>query len=92
MTFQVELVSPEAVTYQGEADMVIVRTVGGGAIAFQAVGIYRTRVPEDHSFPTFYGRKSFESGDTQRVSPYEMRLAVNVYSGSCESHCSHLQF
>ncbi len=36
MTFQVELVSPEAVTYQGEADMVIVRTVGGGDIAFQA--------------------------------------------------------
>ena len=35
MTFQIELVSPEAITYQGEADMVITRTVGGGDIAFQ---------------------------------------------------------
>ncbi|MCH2412195.1 MAG: ATP synthase F1 subunit epsilon [Acidimicrobiales bacterium] len=35
MTFQVELVSPEAITYQGEAEMVIARTVGGGDIAFQ---------------------------------------------------------
>ena len=33
MTFQIELVSPEAITYQGEADMVIARTVGGGDIA-----------------------------------------------------------
>ena len=35
MTFQIELVSPEAITYQGEADMVIARTVGGGDSAFQ---------------------------------------------------------
>ncbi|MBC8364394.1 MAG: ATP synthase F1 subunit epsilon [Actinobacteria bacterium] len=35
MTFQIELVSPEAITYQGEAEMVIARTVGGGDIAFQ---------------------------------------------------------
>jgi len=31
---QVQLVSPEQVLYEGEADMVIVRTVGGGDIAF----------------------------------------------------------
>jgi F-type H+-transporting ATPase subunit epsilon len=31
---QVELVSPEQVLYQGEADMVVVRTAGGGDIAF----------------------------------------------------------
>ena len=35
MTFQVELVSPEAITYQGEAEMVIARTLEGGDIAFQ---------------------------------------------------------
>ena len=35
MTFQVELVSPEAITYSGEAEMVIARTVEGGDIAFQ---------------------------------------------------------
>jgi F-type H+-transporting ATPase subunit epsilon len=31
---QVQLVSPEQVLYEGEADMVVARTVGGGDIAF----------------------------------------------------------
>src|SRR5262245_39566496 len=31
---QVEVVSPERMLYEGEADMVICRTVGGGDIAF----------------------------------------------------------
>ena len=35
MTFQVELVSPEAISYSGEAEMVIARTIEGGDIAFQ---------------------------------------------------------
>ena len=35
MTFQVELGSPEAITYSGEAEMVIARTLEGGDIAFQ---------------------------------------------------------
>ena len=35
MTFQVELVSPEDISYSGEAEMVIARTVEGGDIAFQ---------------------------------------------------------
>lgn len=34
MTLQVELVSPERILYQGEAEMVICRTEGGGDIAF----------------------------------------------------------
>ena len=34
--FDVELVSPEEVTYSGSAEMVIVRTVEEGDIAFQA--------------------------------------------------------
>ena len=34
--FDVEVVSPEAVSYKGEAEMVIARTVDGGDIAFQA--------------------------------------------------------
>jgi len=33
---QVELVSPERILFSGEADMVIVRTVGGGDVAFLA--------------------------------------------------------
>ncbi|MEY2974804.1 MAG: putative synthase subunit epsilon [Actinomycetota bacterium] len=35
-TLTVEVVSPEAVLYSGEATMVITRTLGGGEIAFQA--------------------------------------------------------
>ncbi len=31
---QVELVSPEEILYSGEAEMVVVRTIGGGEIAF----------------------------------------------------------
>ena len=34
MPMQVELVSPERILFSGEADMVIVRTVGGGDVAF----------------------------------------------------------
>ena len=33
--FTVEVVSPETVSYTGEADMVVARTVDGGDIAFQ---------------------------------------------------------
>ena len=35
MTFQIELVSPEAISYSGEAEMVVARTMEGGDIAFQ---------------------------------------------------------
>ena len=34
MPMQVDLVSPERILYEGEADMVLARTVGGGDIAF----------------------------------------------------------
>ena len=34
MTLHVELVSPEQVLFEGEADMVVARTLGGGDIAF----------------------------------------------------------
>jgi F-type H+-transporting ATPase subunit epsilon len=34
MALQVELVSPEEVLYSGEAEMVVVRTIGGGEVAF----------------------------------------------------------
>jgi F-type H+-transporting ATPase subunit epsilon len=36
MPLQVELVSPEGVLFEGEASMVVARTVGGGDIAFLA--------------------------------------------------------
>ncbi len=35
MALQVEVVSPEAITYSGEAELVVCRTVDGGDIAFQ---------------------------------------------------------
>jgi len=34
MTLTVEVVSPEAILFTGEADMVVARTLGGGDIAF----------------------------------------------------------
>ena len=34
MTMRIELVSPEQVLFEGEADMVVCRTLGGGDIAF----------------------------------------------------------
>jgi F-type H+-transporting ATPase subunit epsilon len=34
MTMHVDLVSPERILYQGDADLVIARTVGGGDVAF----------------------------------------------------------
>jgi F-type H+-transporting ATPase subunit epsilon len=34
MALSVELVSPERILFEGEADMVIARTIGGGDIAF----------------------------------------------------------
>lgn len=34
MTMHVDLVSPERILYQGEADTVVSRTVGGGDVAF----------------------------------------------------------
>lgn len=36
MAMQVEVVSPERILFEGEADMVVARTVGGGDIAFLA--------------------------------------------------------
>ena len=35
MAMAVELVSPEQVLFEGEADFVVVRTLGGGDIGFQ---------------------------------------------------------
>jgi len=35
VTLQVELVSPEGISYSGEAEMVVARTLEGGDIAFQ---------------------------------------------------------
>lgn len=36
MGLSVELVSPEGILFEGEADMVVARTVGGGDIAFMS--------------------------------------------------------
>jgi F-type H+-transporting ATPase subunit epsilon len=34
VALQVELVSPEEILFSGEAEMVVVRTIGGGEVAF----------------------------------------------------------
>jgi F-type H+-transporting ATPase subunit epsilon len=57
---EVQLVSPEQVLYQGEARMVVVRTLGGGDIAFE----------EHHAqflgaLDTWPARVKFEDGSQQ---------------------------
>ena len=67
MTFQVELVSPEAISYSGEAEMVIARTLEGGDIAFQP-----GHVP-------FIGVLAVWSGDV--VRPDGNRDTIAVHQG-----------
>ncbi|MBA2283343.1 MAG: F0F1 ATP synthase subunit epsilon [Actinomycetota bacterium] len=45
---EVQLVSPEAILYEGEATMVVCRTIGGGDIAFLRGHAPFTGALEDH--------------------------------------------
>jgi F-type H+-transporting ATPase subunit epsilon len=49
MAMQVEVVSPERILYEGEATMVIARTVGGGDIAFLSDHAPFLGALEDHT-------------------------------------------
>jgi F-type H+-transporting ATPase subunit epsilon len=57
---QVQLVSPEQVLYTGEARMVIVRTLGGGDIAFED-----NHAPFLGALATWPARVRFEDGSQQ---------------------------
>lgn len=73
----VEVVSPEAVSYTGEAKMVVARTVEGGDIAFQSghipfIGILQVWsvdiIKEDDSRDTFAVHRGFVQISDERVS------------------------
>ena len=73
----VEVVSPEAVSYTGEAKMVVARTVEGGDIAFQAghipfIGILQVWsvdvIKDDDSRDTFAVHRGFVQISEDRVS------------------------
>jgi F-type H+-transporting ATPase subunit epsilon len=53
----VELVSPEQVLYEGDAKMVVVRTLGGGDIAFES-----NHAPFLGALDTWPARVKFEDG------------------------------
>jgi F-type H+-transporting ATPase subunit epsilon len=54
---QVQLVSPEQVLYEGEAKMVVVRTLGGGDIAFES-----NHAPFLGALDTWSARVKYEDG------------------------------
>ena len=73
----VEVVSPEAVSYTGEAKMVVARTVEGGDIAFQPghvpfIGILQVWsvdvIKDDDSRDTFAVHRGFVQISEDRVS------------------------
>jgi len=57
---KVELVSPEQVLYEGEAKMVVVRTLGGGDIAFED-----NHAPFLGALDTWPARVKFEDGSQE---------------------------
>ena len=73
---QVELVSPEGITYSGDASMVVVRTVGGGDIAFQSrhapfIGVLQIReakIFSDDGTEIFAVHSGFVQSHNDRVS------------------------
>ena len=73
---QVEVVSPERITYSGEADMVMVRTVGGGDIAFQpghvpfigVLQISQAKIINDADGDTFAVHSGFVQSANNKVT------------------------
>jgi F-type H+-transporting ATPase subunit epsilon len=67
MSFTVQLVSPEQVLFEGEADMVVCRTLGGGDIAFLeghapflgALAIWPVRLKTDQGEVSFASHGGF---------------------------------
>jgi F-type H+-transporting ATPase subunit epsilon len=72
----VEVVSPEAILFSGEADMVVARTLGGGDIAFLtghvsflgALDIWPLRVIQDSGQVTFAVHGGFVEVSDDRVT------------------------
>jgi len=76
MTLAVEVVSPEAILFSGDAEMVVARTLGGGDIAFLtghvsflgALDIWPLRVIQDTGQVTFAVHGGFVEVSDDRVT------------------------
>ena len=76
MTLAVEVVSPEAILFTGDADMVVARTLGGGDIAFLtghvsflgALDDWPLRVIQEHGQVTFAVHGGFVEVSDDRVT------------------------
>jgi F-type H+-transporting ATPase subunit epsilon len=76
VTLTVEVVSPEAILFTGDADMVVARTLGGGDIAFLtghvsflgALDDWPLRVIQEHGQVTFAVHGGFVEVSDNRVT------------------------
>jgi F-type H+-transporting ATPase subunit epsilon len=76
LTLQVEVVSPEAILFTGEAEMVVARTLGGGDIAFLtghvsflgALDDWPLRVIQDNGQVSFAVHGGFVEVSNDRVT------------------------
>ncbi|MFS8583864.1 MAG: ATP synthase F1 subunit epsilon [Acidimicrobiia bacterium] len=88
MALRVELVSPERILYSGEAEMVIVRTLGGGEIAFMpghapfvgalAIATATLRTPQGDELVAVHGGFVEVSDDTVTILSDVAELASQI--------------
>jgi F-type H+-transporting ATPase subunit epsilon len=88
VALRVELVSPERVLYSGEAEMVIVRTLGGGEIAFMpghapfvgalAIATATLRTPQGDELVAVHGGFVEVSDDTVTILSDVAELASQI--------------
>lgn len=88
MALRVELVSPERILYSGEAEMVIVRTLGGGEIAFMpghapfvgalAIATATLRTPQGDELVAVHGGFVEVSNDTVTILSDVAELASQI--------------
>ncbi|MFS8481238.1 MAG: ATP synthase F1 subunit epsilon [Acidimicrobiia bacterium] len=88
MALRVELVSPERILYSGEAEMVVVRTLGGGEIAFMpghapfvgalAIATATLRTPQGDELVAVHGGFVEVSNDTVTILSDVAELASQI--------------
>jgi F-type H+-transporting ATPase subunit epsilon len=88
VALRVELVSPERILYSGEAEMVIVRTLGGGEIAFMpghapfvgalAIATATLRTPQGDELVAVHGGFVEVSNDTVTILSDVAELASQI--------------
>jgi len=88
VALRVELVSPERILYSGEAEMVVVRTLGGGEIAFMpghapfvgalAIATATLRTPQGDELVAVHGGFVEVSNDTVTILSDVAELASQI--------------